>query len=123
MQGTRFTVSVHIHGTLAANASGEFRLPCDAALVHVSLSNSAATDAILDLGTSADPDGILADAAVGDSHTPNIFEATDWTGALATAGSPYHMIKGTTIDWDLDFDGSSGTAAANFMMVLTFTEG
>lgn len=123
MQGQRFTVSVHIHGTLAANASGEFKLPCDASLVHVSISNSAATDGILDLGTSADPDGILADAAIGDSNTPNIFEAADWTGALATAGSPYHMVKGTIIDWDIDFDGSAGTAAANLMMVLTFTEG
>lgn len=123
MQGTRFTVSWHIHGTLAANASGEFKLPCDASLVHVSLSNSAATDGILDLGTSADPDGIISDGACGDSNTPAIFEAANFNGALANAADPYHMVKGTIVDWDFDYDGSGGTAAANVMIVLTFTEG
>ena len=123
MDGMRFTYSVHLHGTLAANASGEFKLPCGATLVHVSLSNSAATDAILDCGTSGDPDGILSDAAVGDSGTPNVYERGDFNGALVDGVSGYHFAKGDIFDWDLDFDGAGGTAAANVSMVFTFVEG
>jgi hypothetical protein len=123
MDGMRFTYCVHIHGTLAANAKGNIKLPCDCSLVHVSLCNSAATNALFTLGTSADVDGILVSADVGDSDVPNIFEPSAWTGALTRVGDPYHMDKGTNLDWDLDFDGASGTAAGNFAMVLTFTEG
>lgn len=123
MRGQHFAVSVNLHGTLAANARGEFILPFDASLIAVSISNSAATDATLEVGTSADRDGILDAVACGDSGTPTEFEFNDWNGALATAGRPYHMVAGTIVAWDLDFDGSAGTAAANVQIVFTFSEG
>jgi hypothetical protein len=123
MQGNHFTYSVHLHGTLAANARGEYILPFNAELIAVSVGNSAATDGILDVGTSADRDGILADAAVGDSGVPTEFEYNDWTGALATAGVPFRFAKGDILAWDLDFDGAAGTAAANCSIVFTFSEG
>jgi hypothetical protein len=123
MQGQHFTYSIHLHGTLAANARGEFILPFNAELRAVSFGNSAASDAILDVGTSADRDGILADAAVGDSGVPVEYEFNDWTGALATAGTPFRFNKGDILAWDLDFDGASGTAAANCSIVFTFSEG
>jgi hypothetical protein len=123
MDGMRFTYSVHLHGTLAANASGEFSLPCGATLVHISASNSAATDGILDVGTSGDPDGILTDGTLGDSNTPAVFEPDDFDGALVDGVSGYHFAKGDILDWDLDFDGAGGTAAANVSLVFTFVEG
>lgn len=123
MRGLHFTYSVHLHGTLAANARGEYILPMDCSLIAVSTSNSAATDATLECGTSADRDGILDAVAVGDSGTATEFEFNDWNGALATAGRPYHMVAGTIFTWDLDFDGSAGTAAANCSLVFTFSEG
>lgn len=70
MDGMRFTYSVHLHGTLAANARGEFALPCGATLVAVSVGGSNANDGLLDAGTSADRDGILDGVAIGDSGTP-----------------------------------------------------
>ncbi len=123
MRGQHFMYSVHLHGTLAANARGEFLLPFDASLIAVSISNSAVTDATLDVGTSADRDGILSAVACGDSGTPTEYEFNDWDGAIAAAGRPYHMVAGTIVTWDLDFDGSAGTAAANVALVLTFSEG
>jgi len=123
MQGMHFTYSVHLHGTLAANARGEFILPFNAELIAVSVGNSAATDALLDVGTSADRDGILSAVAVGDSGTPTEYEFNDWDGALATAGVPFRFNKGDILAWDLDFDGASGTAAANASIVFTFSEG
>lgn len=120
MLGNPFTYSVHLHGTLAANARGEYLLPFDAALVAVSISNSAATNATLEVGTSADRDGILDAVDCGDSGTPNEFDAADWNGALAVAGVPHWFEKGTILAWDLDYDGSAGTAAANCSIVFTF---
>jgi hypothetical protein len=123
MQGMRFTVSVHIHGTLAANATGMFALPCPAQLVEVSFCNTTTSDAILDVGTAADPDGILADVAVGDSEAPAVYQVDDFNGALIDGDNPYHMDAGTVIEWLLDFDGASGTAAANASILFTFLEG
>jgi hypothetical protein len=108
---------------LAANARGEYILPFSAELIAVSVGNSAATDGILDVGTSADRDGILSDKDVGDSGTPTEYEFNDWNGALATAGVPFRFNKGDILAWDLDFDGAAGTAAANCSIVFTFSEG
>jgi hypothetical protein len=123
MQGMRFTYSVHLHGTLAANARGEMKMPCDASLVAVSTSNSAASNAFLEVGTSADRDGIIDDTNIGNSGTATLIEPAGFSGVLASAGNPYHLDKGTIFTWDLDFDGSSGTAAANVSLVFIFTEG
>src|SRR6266545_2876694 len=81
MQGLRFTYSAHLHGTLAANARGEFKLPCAASFVGVSVGGSNANDAKLDLGTSIDRDGILAQKDCGDSGTPNAYTISDFNGA------------------------------------------
>jgi hypothetical protein len=123
MQGMRFAVTVHLHGTLAANARGEFKLPVGATLEAVSISNSAATDALLDVGTSADRDGILDGVDCGDSGTPTLFTSANHNGALATANQPYRFAKSDIVAWDLDFDGASGTAAANCQIVFYFLEG
>jgi hypothetical protein len=125
MQGNIFTIPVHLHGTLAANAQGQFSLPCDCSLLQVSLAGTNASDAILDCGPAADPDGILADAAIGDSEVPNVLDYNEFNGALIDTNNyqPYHMTKGTVFEWLLDFDGSSGTAAANVGILFVFTEG
>lgn len=123
MDGMRFTVLVHLHGTLAANAEGRFQLPCPASLVEVSAVGSNANDATLVVGTSGDVDGILTAFAIGDSGTPVVKAFGDFDGALADGVSPTHLADNTIVDWDLDFDGSSGTAAANVSILFTFLEG
>ena len=123
MQGMRFTYSVHLHGTLAANARGEYILPCAASFVSVSTSNSAATNGTLEVGTSADRDGILDAVAVGVSGTATEFNPDNFNGALATVGNAFRLAKGTIFVWDLDFDGAAGTAAANCSLVFNFLEG
>lgn len=122
MQGHRFALSANLHGTLAANASGQFILPCAAVFEGVSISNSAASDAILDVGTSADDDGIFADIAIGDSSVPVFYDKDDFNGALATAGQPYYLAAGTIFKWALDFDGAAGVAAANAALAFYFFE-
>ena len=123
MQGMRFSYSVHLHGELAANARGEFKLPCAASLVAVSTNNSAASDAILDVGPSGNRDGILEDLAIANENATSLTEPTSFNGADVDGVSPYHFAKGEILAWDLDFDGDGGTAAANVTLVFTFTEG
>ena len=123
MQGARFTVAVHIGGTLAANQQGVIQLPCAATLAEASACGSNNNSATLQLGTSADADGIMTAAAIGDSSTPAIFAAADFDGVLADGLNPLHLADGTVITWLLDYDGASGTAAQNVDILFTFLEG
>ena len=123
MNGLRYPVSIHLHGTLAANAQGYFQVPAGMTLVEVSAVATNDSDATLQLGTSADLDGIMTAATIGDSGTPAIKGPTDFDGALADAANPYHLADNTIFYWILDFDGSSGTAAQNVSIVFTFLEG
>lgn len=123
MQGTRFTVAVHVGGTLAANQQGVIQLPCVATLAEVSACGSNSNSATLQLGTSADADGIMTAAAIGDSSTPAVFDAGDFDGALADGVNPLHLADDTVIAWLLDYDGASGTAAQDLDILFTFLEG
>ena len=113
-----FTVSFYIPGTLSGNHSIHFKLPVDAQLIHVSQCNTANTDAVLDIGYTGSLEAYLADMACGDS---SVAAEADWNDFV---GSQYpHISKATNIILTLDYDGSSGTAAANWTCVLTFTQG
>lgn len=118
MQGNIFTHSVHLHGTLAANASGRFVLPFDCSLLRVSSVASNNSDATLLVGTTADDDAYLTAATIGDSEVPTTKSRTDFVG-----GEYPHIAAGTVLEWLLDFDGSAGTAAQNVTIVFWFSEG
>jgi hypothetical protein len=119
MQGTRVTYSYHTAGTLAANHVFCFNLPFDAQLVHVSAVGSNANNGILDLGNSSDAEAYVLNKDIGDSYTPAVCSAaSDFTGSNYP-----HIAAGTIIKATLDYDGAGGTAAADFTLVLTFTEG
>ena len=118
MQGTKFTIPVHLHGTLAANASGRFALPWDCSLIAVSSVASNNSDATLLVGTTADDDAYLTAATIGDSEVPVTKGRSDFVG-----GEYPHLAAGTDLEWLLDFDGSAGTAAQNVTIVFWFTEG
>lgn len=123
MDGFRYPVTIHLHGTLAANAQGYFQVPAGMSLVEVSAVATNDSDATLQLGTSADTDGIMTAATIGDSGTPAIKGPSDFDGALADGVSPYHLADDTIFYWLLDYDGSTGTAGQNVTLVFTFLEG
>ena len=118
MQGLRFTYSVHLHGTLSADAGGEFKLPCAASLVAVSFGCAGAAAATVDFGPSTDADGIGNDKAVGQSGVPNLFEAADFNGALMDQAAPYHFAKGDILTWTI-----THASAVDTSLVFVFTEG
>ena len=123
MDGNRFAVSVHLHGTLAANAQGSFQLPCGVTLEAVSACGSNANGATLQIGTAADADGLLVAGSIGDSGVPALFKRGDFDGALVASGQYPHVAKGTVVKWLLDFDGAGGVAATDVTIVFYVQEG
>jgi hypothetical protein len=119
MQGTRVTYAFHVPGTLAANLSIKFTLPFDAQLVHVSAVGSNSNNGILDVGSSTDDDAYVDALDIGDSGVPAECDELD---DFASDVFP-HIVAGTIVACALDYDGASGTAAHDFTLVLTFTEG
>jgi len=113
-----FQQSYHVPGTLAANVNIRFTVPMDCQLVHVSAVASNNSDATLALGSSADTAAYLVAAVIGDSNTPVEFAKANFVGTEFP-----HIVDGTIFVATLDYDGSSGTAAADVTLVLTFTEG
>jgi hypothetical protein len=113
-----YQVSFHTAGTLAANHDYAWTVPFDCQLIHVSAVASNATDAVFTLGTTSSAAAYLASSAVGDSLVPAEYDRDDFVG-----GEFPHIVDGTVFEITLDYDGAGGTAAADFTIVLTFTEG
>lgn len=121
----KFTHAFHVPGALTANLNIRFKAPSNCSLVHVSAVASNASDATLDVGTSADTDGFIAAMDFGDSNVPAEYAIADFDGDLLTdAGKePARIADGDVVVLVVDFDGASGTAAQNATIVLTFVEG
>jgi hypothetical protein len=126
MYGVQVNHVVHLNGTLAANAVGF--VPTwkkqGATLLEVSAVASNDSDATLKIGvggTSPDDDGIMTAKVIGDSGAPVWFTVADFNGALADTLKKTCPRLGpeSTFTWTLDYDGASGTAAAN--VTITFT--
>ena len=113
-----FQQSYYVPGTLSANLGINFTTPCDCQLVHASAVGSNANDGLLKIGKSSDDDAYLASAPIGDSGTPVEFDRDNFVGEQFP-----HIARGAVVVITLDYDGAGGTAAANFTLVLTFTEG
>jgi hypothetical protein len=118
MQGNKQTIFIHIPGTLAANIVPKWKAEQDATLLHVSAVASNDSSATLKIGTSADDDAFLAEAAIGDSGTPVEKRRADFVG-----GELPRIARGELVVLTLDYDGASGTAAQNVTLALTFAEG
>lgn len=119
MIGKRLIYSWHIPGTLAANINIRFTAPFDMRLIHSSAVASNNSDATLILGISTDTDSILASTTIGDTNVPSEKTVANW----ATTNPTGQVYDGEVFCATLDFDGSSGTAAADATIVLTFLEG
>jgi len=113
-----FQVTFHVPGALGANLSMKWYAPCDVQLIHVSAVASNDSDATMTIGTSTSAEAYLTACVIGDSGTPVEKTRTDFVGSQYP-----HVTHDTIMAVALDYDGSSGTAAQNVTIVLTFTEG
>jgi hypothetical protein len=120
-----FTIAFHVPGTLGANLSIKWTAPFDCTLLHVSAVASNDSDATLKIGDSSDDDEYLTSCTIGDSGTPVEKDGNDFVDTSGNTHALYYprIVKGTIVAIALDYDGSSGTAAADFTIVLTLAEG
>ncbi len=119
MQGQRSQFCFHVPGTLAANINIRWKAANNFRIQKVSSVASNDSDATLELGISTDTNSILVAAVIGDSNVPveksrSDFASTNTTGAVT---------KGEIVVIALDYDGATGTAAADFTCVITVLEG
>lgn len=113
-----FTTSFYIPGTLSGDHTIEFKLPFDAQLIAVSLANSAATDGTVALGYTGSTSAYMAAKDIGDSDVAAVYNWDDFVGSQYP-----HIDAATNIIITVDYNGSAGTAAANLVIILTFTVG
>jgi len=122
MDGMRFVVAWHIHGTLTGNAIIRYKLPCDATLVQVDTCGTANVTSGLIIGTllpTSDDNGLIASFVPGANAVFVTKDRGDFDGALNpdTAECP-HLAKGTVLL--LTFTHAS---ASDVDIALTFLEG
>ena len=98
MDGMRFVVPLHGHGTLSADMIMHYKLPCGATLVQVDAVATTAAVGTVKIGTDADDDGYLPAFTFGASNVPAVADRGDFTGALNsdTAECP-RLAKGTVL--------------------------
>ncbi len=122
MDGLRFVVAWHIHGTLSANAILRYKLPCNATLVQVDTCGTANVSSALKIGTlspDSDDDGLIQSFTPGANAAFVTKDRGDFNGALVsdTKECP-HLAKDTVLL--LTFTHAS---ASDVDIALTFIEG
>jgi hypothetical protein len=119
MDGMRFVVAWHIHGTLSANAVIRYKMPCDATLLRVDTCGTADVHSSLIVGTGADDNGYLTAYTPGHNAAFDTRDRGDFNGALvADANECPHIAKDTELL--LTFTHAS---ASDVDLALTFVEG
>lgn len=119
--------TVHLPGTLSANASGVIPAFSNTGLklLEAAASSSNAGSATLKIGTKTDDDAYMTAKAIGVSNEPVHFTVKDFDGTLADplkTTCPQHAPR-TVFTWALDFDGAGGDAAADVDLVFTLLIG
>jgi hypothetical protein len=119
MIGDHFVVSYHTAGTLAANHAFTFTIPFDCTLEFISAVGSNTNNGILDIGYTGALEAYVKDKDIGDGGVPGTVDAP---GEFVGSNYP-HIAAGTVLVATLDYDGAGGTAAADFTLVMVFSEG
>ena len=119
MDGMRFVVAWHIHGTLSADAVIRYKMPCDATLIRVDTCGTANVTSSLIVGTTADDNGYITAYTPGANATFSTKKRGNFNGALVadTAECP-HILADTVLL--LTYTHAS---ASDVDIALTFLEG
>ena len=104
----------YLPGTLAANHVLEIAADRNWKITHVSAVASNDSDATLSLGNDASATAYMVATAIGDSNVPVEFDRDDFVDDQF----PTHA-KADVFVITLDYDGASGTAADNVVIVIT----
>ena len=117
-------LTVHLHGTLSANAQGVVPMWSErgGTLLEVAAAAANASAAKLQLGKAADADAIMLPAEIGQSGEPVIFTVADFDGISADplGTTAPRFLPGTALTWLLLFDGGT-TGGTNEEQSVTVT--
>jgi hypothetical protein len=118
-----FAITIALPGTITADATFFFKVPCACTLREVCGAANNASTAQLNVGTKADPNKFFAAEDLGDSDTPAVYDLDDFDSAgVTTVGEDYpHLDEGDIVAVGLDVDGS--TDPVDPCIVLWFQEG
>ena len=119
-----FSVAIAMPGTIAADATFFFKVPCACTLREIcAAANNAATSTTINVGTKADPDGYLDNEAIGQDDTPTVWDLDDFDGDLVSnQGDDYpHLSEGDIVAVGIDV--GDGTDPVDPCIVLWFQEG
>ncbi len=81
MDGMRFVVQLHGHGTLAADMIAHVKLPCAATLVQVDAVATTAAAGTVKIGTDSSDASYMAAKDFGASSVPATYDRDDFGGA------------------------------------------
>lgn len=118
MLGNHVIIPFHIPGTLAANVNIRWKAPFDLTVKKISAVASNDSDATMTVGVSTDTDSLIEATTIGDSNVP-----TEFTRSNFGANAYGNIAEGDILVITVDYDGSSGTAAADLTVVITALEG
>ncbi len=107
-------------GALASSPVYTFKAPFDMQLIHVSLENSSANAGTCKIGDSSDDDCYLLAENFGVSGTPTEVATPAGFDGVTAGGQYPHITDGTIVKVTVTDHGSH---MADFVVVLTFTEG
>jgi hypothetical protein len=119
MDGMRFVVNFHVHGTLSADAYFRYKLPCPATLVQIDTNGTANVTSSMIVGTAADDDGYVKAFTPGANATAVVIDRGDFDGALnSDTNECPHIAKDTVI-----LITYTHASASHVDIALTFLEG
>ena len=112
-----FQQSYHVPGALIADLTIMQKIAMNCVLREVSAVASSDTDGLISL-TNGDAVEYLAASAIGPESVPAVYGAANFLDGVHP-----HLVKDQLFEIVIEFDGDSGTAAADLTVVLTFEEG
>lgn len=119
MDGMRFVVAWHIHGTLSGDATLRYKMPCDATLVRVDTCGTADVHSSFTLGSSSNADAYIKASTPGHNATFVTHDRGDFDGDSGhdTAECP-HIAKDTVL-----VVAFTHASASDVDFCMTFLEG
>lgn len=118
MDGERVVVPFLFLGTIAGAHTVGWVAPCGLTLVRVDAVATTAAVGTFDLGTAADPDGIVDGGVPGASYAAGTFLPDDFNGVLCDQVAGYHVAKDTVLELTI-----SNSSQIDMVISLTFVEG
>jgi len=115
---TPFVIPIVCHGALAANYEFHYKVCFPFTIEEISAKTSNAGSTRIKVGTNSDDDEFLTYTDVGTTIVQIGDDTDDWRYDVKP-----HLETGDVLEITVDYDGASGTAGEDLVLVVTCTPG